>query len=43
MTNMASPPPPQTIRVGDLDITQLADVKKQLDDVSMLLLLGSHP
>ncbi|KAL9708976.1 subunit of tubulin prefoldin [Leucoagaricus gongylophorus] len=29
---MASPPPPQTIRVGDLDITQLADVKKQLDD-----------
>ena len=35
VTNMSSPPPPQTIRIGDLDITQLADVKKQLDDVSM--------
>jgi len=33
------PPPPRTIRVGDLDIAQLADVKKQLDDVSMWLLL----
>ena len=35
--NMSSPPP-QQINVADLDVPQLADVRRQLEEVRLLML-----
>jgi hypothetical protein len=37
------PQQPQTINISDLDVAQLADIKKQLEDVSYVSLVTINP